>query len=102
RLGRRKVETNFIGPPVLRFFPTEPAPTQIYTLSLHGRSSDLPDACRTGRQHAAGIGQRAVDEYRAARTADRPQRAGCEVVAQMRSEERRVGKECRSRWWQYH
>ena len=28
--------------------------------------------------------------------------AGCCSVAQLRSEERRVGKECRSRWSPYH
>ena len=27
---------------------------------------------------------------------------GYEVTAYIRSEERRVGKECRSRWWPYH
>ena len=26
----------------------------------------------------------------------------CVVNANVRSEERRVGKECRSRWWPYH
>src|SRR5688572_33130699 len=25
-----------------------------------------------------------------------------ELLSEFRSEERRVGKECRSRWWQYH
>ena len=28
--------------------------------------------------------------------------AGCEAAAAARSEERRVGKECRSRWSPYH
>src|SRR5690554_327697 len=27
---------------------------------------------------------------------------GCKVTLRSRSEERRVGKECRYRWWRYH
>ena len=35
-------------------------------------------------------------------TAGRPEPAGAPAFADVRSEERRVGKECRSRWSPYH
>src|SRR5690348_18354415 len=45
-----------------------------------------PGQCRAGQQHA-------VDEPKGALLLRHP--------LQMRSEERRVGKECRSMWWPY-
>src|SRR2546422_5472962 len=63
-------------------------------LPISGRRLQLRPA--TARQHLPGAGA-----ARAPRAALR-RRAGARRGPQTRSEERRVGKECRSRWSPYH
>src|SRR3712207_9187986 len=96
------------------FFVNDTATTEIYTLSLHDAlpiwlparvdprlgpgggllDAQLGDAVVDGLRHAAVLGD-LLDV--------RPGAAG-QGVGQLlhRSEERRVGKECRSRWSPYH
>src|SRR5437016_13751946 len=67
------------------FFFNDTATTEIYTLSLHDAlpilhsRGDLRGHARARRDHA-----------------------DLALLVRHRSEERRVGKECRSRWSQYH
>src|SRR5205814_7900021 len=59
-------------------------------------SSDLDGGRRRDEQchdEAGGAGRRAPCTRGA---------AGSGLPGELRSEERRVGKECRSRWWPYH
>src|SRR5688572_16523299 len=89
----------------------------------HGRSEEtsMPTVSRTEKldlrltpsakrvlQSAAAAAQRSVSEFvlesalaRAEETLPDRQRFGLDAE-RWRSEERRVGKECRSRRWQYH
>src|SRR5258708_39242209 len=88
------------------FFFNDTATTEIYTLSLHDALPIL-----IGQADAAQRGRRTgIQEDRAARRGeprDPPgsrcaDRAEPHPPARSRSEERRVGKECRSRWSPYH
>src|SRR2546430_17138754 len=103
------------------FFFNDTATTEIYTLSLHDA---LPIwIAERGRHHADDLPRTAVDihskrsQVRIASQLippepiadDRHVRAPSELVGGesaaergLRSEERRVGKECRSRWSPYH
>ena len=71
------------------------------------RATEFPWTADTVYLNNASIGpipertRRALDEFTAKRTAPHllPDR---ELQAGLRSEERRVGKECRSRWSPYH
>src|SRR2546429_9353345 len=59
----------------------------------------------SGVGEAGGVGARDVPRIRSGLDVDglRHQRGGERIdYAHMRSEERRVGEECRSRWWPYH
>src|SRR2546425_8802892 len=76
------------------------------------------EACREWKRRCLSCGPllRYADYARASRLADAPcnpakarerngensWRAGAPGIAELRSEERRVGKECRSRWSPYH
>src|SRR2546427_10656989 len=115
-------------PPAYFFFFNDPATTEIYTLSLHAA---LPICCRVlcllnGEHEAEGAAQEddepqpAAQRARDARGHAQPsaQHGGEKTQGQQpvgvaqyaialllrdtRSEERRVGKECRSRWSPYH
>src|SRR2546426_9834265 len=114
----------------LIFFFNDTATTEIYTLSLHDAlpiypalrqaAVDVhPHRVRAGEDHAVDTGvlpQRVADHRAAARqvVADpgREPRVAVHLVqlepgpgrvlGGLRSEERRVGKECRSRWSPYH
>jgi len=62
---------------------------------LHGIPVLLKDNIATGDRMSTSVGSLALDGVRASRDAH--------LVARLRrSEERRVGKECRSRWSPYH
>src|SRR5256886_6956671 len=69
----------------------------------------IQQASRGGVYGGAGVSQAVVDACRAAAAADRGrltsrerQVVQLEAEGKSRSEERRVGKECRSRWSPYH
>src|SRR5438034_11485412 len=68
------------------FFFNDPATTEIYTLSLH----DALPICQLQRIWLH-LTERAIADRRHSRR-----------TSPVRSEERRVGKECRSRWCSYH
>src|SRR2546430_16902520 len=95
------------------FFFNDTATTEIYTLSLPDALPIWPEPAREGERvaypdrldevqrlpHEAGLRRDArVVERVLATDPDRP--TGGEP--EPRSEERRVGKECRSRWSPYH
>src|SRR3989442_11448523 len=64
-----------------------------------------PTMCRLARQKArrAGLPVRVIcSDMRAFRLPERVDLVICEFNPLNRSEERRVGKECRSRWSPYH
>src|SRR5258708_32901013 len=109
--------------PVLFF--NDPATTEIYTLSLHdalpiscasapggvGRDLSTEGAnqreilnCSHLRRVARAIGPQGGLGLRAglSRRDAAPAPNGNRLPKQVRSEERRVGKECRSRWSPYH
>src|SRR3712207_7359193 len=76
-------------------------------------SSDLDGSCRlllrvAGHEEAQALEGEALHRFRGRETAlgqhGDPVRQGEKLVEILRdrSEERRVGKECRSRWWPYH
>src|SRR3989441_11994114 len=97
------------------FFFNDTATTEIYTLSLHDAlpisARGAREACRhaarepgrvrqrRGRWPRDGATARDVDEHVLAR-----ERHADTLLEhrEQRSEERRVGKECRSRWSPYH
>src|SRR2546427_11915300 len=84
------------------FFFNDTATTEIYTLSLHDAlpvSADLVAArWGLGREELDAYAARSHQRAHAAQSAGHFER---EIVG-IRSEERRVGKECRSRWSPYH
>src|SRR2546427_13271639 len=85
------------------FFFNDTATTEIYTLSLHDA---LPICCQIG-PGGAPLGQirktAVIAEWHHLRRACNGWIAPIERhFAEARSEERRVGKECRSRWSPYH
>ena len=59
------------------------------------------DNFRRGRGHGSGNGKTAGKGHKGQKARSGAPRPGFEG-GQMRSEERRVGKECRSRWSPYH
>src|SRR5688572_32938983 len=65
-------------------------------------SSDLLDPAEVERRVAQFRGVGPVWVTRAATFAEKAELFPGAVFVVGRSEERRVGKECRSRWWQYH
>src|SRR5258707_14546386 len=79
------------------FFFNDTATTEIYTLSLHDA---LPISFLYQRQtcHQVQPNQATYQKRQKCQPATYLQ----EVLYQLRSEERRVGKECRSRWSPYH
>src|SRR2546429_9961325 len=94
------------------FFFNDTATTEIYTLSLHDAlpiSSRGPDYLEEGgiRQLLEQQGVQVQPTVTVALTADEERAYGswnhlALASGDMRSEERRVGKECRSRWSPYH
>src|SRR5256885_15507155 len=108
------------------FFFNDTATTEIYTLSLHDALPIWPadgdvdlaigqrlhrDALLVEVEQAQEIDEIALDEAQRAQVGQlrilEPQAAqradlGPDLVHIGRSEERRVGKECRSRWSPYH
>src|SRR3712207_9336783 len=106
------------------FFFNDTATTEIYTLSLHdalpiSAARPLPNSSAsrflfcflsgTGRKSGFGCSRRAGCTSPSNRHGSFPLppelRDGCERKGRrtsLRSEERRVGKECRSRWSPYH
>src|SRR2546426_10512357 len=100
----------------LFFFFNDTATTEIYTLSLHDAlpisSRDPPRTlrgpCHGGAAGGEGRWRRAEASYRDLRGGRGrrhgldPVEHGGQDVLQERSEERRVGKEGRSRWSPYH
>src|SRR2546430_16701518 len=80
------------------FFFNDTATTEIYTLSLHDA---LPIYQWRAGGERGGERLREGEGVAGRRVVVRPQLpAGLEYLE--RSEERRVGKECRSRWSPYH
>src|SRR5205085_10073530 len=88
-------------------FFTDPPPTHIYTLSLH----DALPISRAAAPRALvastppGVGSvrtfavcAALDCTKFKKVGARARVVGAHVAIYIRSEERRVGKECRSRW----
>src|SRR5204863_3993377 len=75
-----------------------------HTRSLRDWSSDVCSSDlvvkddSTAELRPVGIGQSHGDLV----VVESGLKAGERVVVNGRSEERRVGKECRSRWWRYH
>src|SRR2546427_11868331 len=98
------------------FFFNDTATTEIYTLSLHDALPIYGARCRCDVDHPAAaflpdheLRRRTRHEERAAEVDVHDEvpvlvlHAHEEAVADdTRSEERRVGKECRSRWSPYH
>src|SRR2546429_9648851 len=91
------------------FFFNDPATTEIYTLSLHDALPISTPAERRGQvADADAIGETLQLRCTRRKEYDRQCRLGSGELAgaprgrKMRSEERRVGKECRSRWSPYH
>src|SRR2546426_10613085 len=92
------------------FFFNDTATTEIYTLSLHdalpislargAAGRRVPAGARrvAGADHATGTGGGDGAECLTMRNAE----CGIALEVRSRSEERRVGKECRSRWSPYH
>src|SRR2546426_12757434 len=76
------------------FFFNDTATTEIYTLSLH-------DALPISTSTVAGASITPAIEV-TARDANGNTATGFTGNVTLRSEERRVGKECRSRWSPYH
>src|SRR2546425_12425909 len=96
--------------PVLLFFFNDTATTEIYTLSLHDAlpiSPALPVAPEVVATNCAAVVapkpvvSLAVPSRTISLVAAVPLLITA-IVAPERSEERRVGKECRSRWSPYH
>src|SRR3712207_9193882 len=95
-------------------FFNDTATTEIYTLSLHdalpisGGTEGEPD--RGGSPHARSRSHddldpteiRGVTGGRVYQRQERDPSGSCLWREEARSEERRVGKECRSRWSPYH
>src|SRR2546421_11496882 len=79
------------------FFFNDTATTEIYTLSLH-------DALPISRPQQ--VSRDVVEPKALAQIVERSSRfhgvTSTVIGAAIRSEERRVGKECRSRWSPYH
>src|SRR5947207_4658819 len=66
-------------------------------------SSDLGHVPNADGEMLAGLADRTANERKSAIIVLAGVADGKVVfVAKVRSEERRVGKECRSRWWRYH
>src|SRR3989449_11643660 len=96
------------------FFFNDTATTEIYTLSLHDAlpiSARCPEPARplgetgehrTARGRARPRGREPVGSDRDLRRGAAPPRGRRRGGRRLRSEERRVGKECRSRWSPYH
>src|SRR5205823_8868348 len=70
------------------------------------RRLDIDGCSRVPRRHGRGIGARSiVPQHIKKRRVAAPGRdpcsraSKCEICAASRSEERRVGKECRGGWW---
>src|SRR5258706_14173759 len=98
------------------FFFNDTAPTEIYTLSLHdalpisdsyaGHGHGAGSYCAAlgiVRANATGGDRRRLHllgQFREQRSTNRLRVHG--LRKNLRSEERRVGKECRSRWAPYH
>src|SRR3712207_9363282 len=102
----------------MSFFFNDTATTEIYTLSLHdalpisalvivgdgdgtvgvgyGKAKEVPAAI------AKGVEEAKKHFYKVPRIASTIPHPVQGEAAAGRSEERRVGKECRSRWWPYH
>src|SRR2546430_14873734 len=91
------------------FFFNDTATTEIYTLSLHDALPISSPAFHDGNpRHASPSrpSQRRVHQAHQWPTVERKSRhfpaPCCRLPRPPRSEERRVGKECRSRWSPYH
>src|SRR2546425_4393352 len=115
-IGGGTTELVVYGGGVVRHTAAIPVGGDHFTNDLAvGLRTPIPEAEKIKREHACALSELLGEDYafEIASVGDRPPRAGdarmlCEIVeprAQellMRSEERRVGKECRSRWSPYH
>src|SRR3712207_7745399 len=70
----------------------------ICTLEALAQAVPVEDVIPQHQRDAVGSDEAPPDDKRLGQAV----RVGLRRVLEVRSEERRVGKECRSRWWPYH
>src|SRR5690554_8185518 len=94
----------YVREPEVTFLPfflfINAATTEIYTLSLHDALPILASAERDAQ--AARLRAQHWTYQQIADELGYPDKIAAYRAVQRRSEERRVGKECRSRWSPYH
>ena len=100
--------TNYPDIPVLGIHPTEEDANNVKTLEVNGIKISFLDYTYGTNNGGAGEGKEyMIDLFDKAKVSSMIQKAKASsdvliFVAHWRSEERRVGKECRSRWSPYH